>query len=158
LEAARVLNGHRFTHPIDIVFFGAEEVDFCGAYAYVDDAQASGAVIIGAIILDMIGSYNANYQLTIEGEEEYRGWMGYAAEAISRYSNLDAAQTFESSDSDHVVFQQNGIPAYLLLTSDFDDSYYHTTDDTAAHIQSDFGYQATRAAVGAAAQSALIIE
>lgn len=158
VEAARVLKGRSFTNPVDLVLFGAEEPGMCGSEHYLREARARGTSFRGAIVLDMIGYYDRHYELTIEGVPGIREWMDYPVEAVRTYTGLGSVQTFDSEDSDHVSFQDQGIPAYLLIESDWDHPNYHTAHDTFANLQPHFGYEATRATVATLAAAAGLVQ
>lgn len=159
VEAARVLRGHRLSTPVELVLFGAEEQGMCGSEHYVREARTRGPAVRGAVVLDMIAWYERRRELTVEGEDAWRDWMRPAAEAVTAYTDLAVTQTYESEDSDHVPFQMAGIPAYLIIESDWDrNPFYHSSGDTFANLDPAFGYQATRAVVATVATTAGLLD
>lgn len=159
LEAARVLSHYQPARTIDFVLFGAEEIsyEFCGSSYYLEQAQAHGEGIEGAIVLDMVGYYE-NYDLDVESEKVFEDWVSYAVDAAAEFTDLATHTVYGAWGSDHVTFIANGIPAYLLIEDDWEHPQYHTVNDTWEHMNPEIGYDATRIAVAVLAEQAVISE
>lgn len=155
LEAAAALAPYRFDHTIELVLFNAEEHGLIGSQEYVIDADARGLTLAGVVTADMISWWRNDYEVTIEGDTWLADWMEVAARAAAAHTDLDSKKTWNSWGSDHVPFQQAGIPAYLLIESDWARyPEYHSSDDTYAECDVHMGAEVTRLAVAVLAESA----
>ena len=155
VEAARVLAKQDFAATVEFVLFGAEEQGLIGSQFYVIDAAEKGKRLKGAILTDMTSYWKENYQLIIEGTPRYRHWMSIAVNAAKKYSDLPTNPNYFSFGSDHVSFQNAGIPAYLLIEEDWE-VYpdYHTSQDVFNNCDPHMGSEVARIATAALAEAA----
>lgn len=155
LTAAAALAGHQFESTIELVLFSAEEVGLWGSEAYVDDAINQGKDVRAAVTFDMIAYHTNEYGVLIEGQNPWVSLMNTMADAVDAFTTLDRQYSFFSFGSDHVSFQDAGIPAILAIDLDWDEyPYYHRVTDTADKIDPDFGVQIARAGVATIAHLA----
>ncbi len=155
LETARVLAGYRPDATVDFVLFGAEEVGLCGSTAYVENAIEEDEAIEGAVIIDMVGYYDADFGVVVETDQPSWSWAEPAFDALSAWTDLDAVLSLDPWGSDHMPFINNHIPAYLLIEQDWEDAPFHTKEDTYANIHPDLGYEVTRAVVAIVGEAAM---
>jgi len=81
--------------------------------------------------------------------------MEFMSDAVTAFTNLDQNFSFFSFGSDHVPFQDAGIPAILCIDLDWDEyPDYHRTTDVFANVDPDFGVQIARAGVATIAHLA----
>ncbi|MBN2384518.1 Zn-dependent exopeptidase M28 [bacterium] len=137
MEIARMAAHCAFERSIQFVLFDSEEQGLNGSYYFVEQAVGSGRTIVSAIIADMVSYYDNNYGVIIEGEPEWETLMSIMAESTATYTTLTSRKDYYSWGSDHVPFQQAGIPAFLAIEWDYEDyPYYHTSQDNWEHIAS----------------------
>jgi hypothetical protein len=155
LEAATVLASAATEATVKFVCFSAEEQGLVGSTVFVERALAAGENIIGAVTLDMVAYWNASYAIQIEGGHEWEWLMNVMAASCDRYTSLGWVKTWYSWGSDHVPFQDAGIPAFLAIEDDWDVyGCYHRICDTYDIQDYDIMYDVTRSAVGALASLA----
>jgi hypothetical protein len=157
MEIARISAHRGFDRSLQFVLFDSEEQGLNGSEHFVADATATGRQIQGAIIADMVAWYQASYGLHIEGQTAWEGLMQTMAANVSTYTPCVYVKDYYSWGSDHVPFQQAGIPAFLAIDYDYDAyPYYHQTNDTWSRIQgtATLGLQITRAAAATLADLA----
>ena len=157
MEIARISAHRGFDRSIQFVLFDSEEQGMNGSEHFVADATAAGQQIQGAIIADMVAWYQHNYGLHIEGQAAWEELMQTMATNVAAYTPCIYVKDYYSWGSDHVPFQQAGIPAFLAIDYDYDAyPYYHQTTDTWSHIQgtATLGLQITRAAAATLADLA----
>jgi len=128
----------QFDATVHFVFFGGEEQGLYGSKHYVSEASKNGDVIETALVMDMIGYSSKFYGVTVEGTNNaaVRKLMEEAEEDyLAIVPKLDVGTTTVSFGSDHVPFQQAGVPCYLAIEMD-DTDYpgYHKTSDTVAYM------------------------
>jgi len=139
------------------VLFDSEEQGLVGSYHFVDAAASAGRNIISAITMDMVAFYDTHYAVRIEGQTPWEWLMAIMENQTNLHTDIGNQKDYNSWGSDHVPFQQAGIPAFLAIDYDYG-SYpgYHQTSDTwnqivtSAHI----GTQITKACAGTLAEVA----
>ena len=155
LAAAEVLAGEEFDSTIELVLFSGEEQGLWGSEAYVAEAVAQGRDIRDAVNMDMISYTSSNYGVSIEGGHAWATLMQAVADAITTYTALSYEYSYISWGSDHVPFQDAGIPAILAIDLDWSDyPYYHSTGDTYERTNPAFAVEIGRAALATIAQLA----
>ncbi len=157
MEMARISANRGFDRSVQFVLFDAEEAGIYGSEHFVADATAAGRQILGAIIADMVAWYQGVFGLHIEGQTAWEDLMQAMAANVAAYTPCAWVKDYYSWGSDHVPFQQAGIPAFLAIDYDYEDyPYYHQTTDTWARVQGTaaLGLQITRAAAATLADLA----
>lgn len=155
LAAAVALAGERFSSTIELVLFTGEEQGLYGSQAYVNEALSQGRDVESAVTMDMISYTTTDYGVLIEGETAWSSLMQSMADATDHYTSLDRQFSYFSFGSDHVPFQDAGIPAILAIDLDWDEyPYYHRTTDTYEKTNPAFATEIGRAALATVAQLA----
>ncbi len=130
MEIARIAAGRDFERSVQFVLFDAEEQGLFGSSHFVDDATTAGRNIIAAITMDMIAYYVSRYSVRIEGETPWEWLMTVMANQVSAHTQISYQKDYFSWGSDHVPFQQAGIPAFLAIDYDYAEyPAYHEADD-----------------------------
>ena len=131
MEIARICAGRDFERTVQFVLFDSEEQGLYGSYHFVAEATSAGRDIIAAITMDMVAYYNTHYSVRIEGETEWEWLMSIMENRTNIHTDIANQKDYNSWGSDHVPFQQAGIPAFLAIDYDYA-SYpgYHRTTDT----------------------------
>jgi len=156
LTAARALAGYAFESTIDLVLFSGEEQGLWGSTAYVNDALAEGRDVKAAVTFDMVANFQTDYGVLIEGEPPWSDLMDVMADAVDTYTDISRQFSYFSFGSDHVPFQDRGIPAILCIDLDWDEySDYHRTTDTFDKTEPDLGTKIARAGLATIAQLAV---
>lgn len=141
LELARVLARSTTTPTVRFIAFGAEEIagdtaddHHFGSRQYVAALSSAGnATISGMVSVDMVG-YGSTFNVrslgtgpqTAVGALRTRAWfVGQPLPYLRDFGRYGW--------SDHEGFERAGIPAAWLEWRD--DPVYHTTRDTASHVQ-----------------------
>ena len=159
LAAAAALAGKQFESTIELVLFSGEEQGLWGSDHYVDVALSEGVDIRSAVIMDMIAYYSNDWGVIIEGENAWASLMGDFSDAVDQYTSLSKEFSYFSWGSDHVPFQDAGIPAILAIDQDWSEyPYYHSTQDTYEKTNPSFGVEIASAALATIAQLAGPIE
>jgi hypothetical protein len=157
MELARISRHRQFDRTVQFALFDSEEQGMNGSEHFVADAVAAGRDIVGAIAVDMVTWYQGNFGLHIEGETAWEPLMSAMQANVTRYTPCVYVKDYYSWGSDHVSFQDAGIPAFLAIDYDYEDyPYYHTANDTWPHIQvtAPLGIQIARAAAATLADEA----
>ena len=131
LELARIAANRSFERSIQFVLFDAEEQGLIGSQRFVNTAVSQGRNIVAAVIHDMVAYYGANYAMRIEGQTPWEWLMTIMAGNVDAFTDIGRQKDYYSFGSDHVPFQNAGIPAFLSIDYDYDDyPGYHRTTDT----------------------------
>jgi len=159
MEIARISAGRDFERSVQFVLFDSEEQGLRGSYHFVDEATQDGRDIIAAITMDMVSYYDRNYAVRIEGQIAWEWLMTIMENQTNILTDIGNQKDYYSWGSDHVPFQQAGIPAFLAIDFDYASypGYHRTTDtwsqvSTTAHI----GTQITIACAGTLAEVAVL--
>ncbi len=155
LAAAVALLGQQFSSTIELVLFTGEEQGLWGSQAYVAEAQSEGRDVRSAVTCDMISAWNDDYGVLIEGEEDWESLMFLVGDAVDEYTTISRQFSYFSFGSDHVPFQNAGIPAILAIDLDWG-SYapYHRSNDTYDKTDPTLGHKISQACLAAVAQQA----
>lgn len=142
LEAARLLAGVRLPLSVEIVGFGAEEVGLDGSRHYVQTARER---LVGLVNMDMVGR---GPLLLVEtpGADRLRAVARRAAQRLGL--PLQPFRPGGPYGSDHVPFEQAGIPTAFLHTGG--DPAIHTPQDTVDRLDPERMAQAARLAAAIA--------
>ena len=112
-------------------------------------------MVVSAVTMAMISYTTTDYGVLIEGETAWSSLMQSMADATDHYTSLDREFSYFSFGSDHVPFQDAGIPAILAIDLDWDEyPYYHRTTDTYEKTNPAFATEIGRAALATVAQLA----
>src|SRR5947199_7608613 len=130
IEVARVLAAHRAELRRSVVFvaFAGEEEGFLGSEAYVARMAASPGrleSLVAMLNLDVIGCCGQTLEASTES--------GALVDRVRSAAQTDGV-TFAnggSGGSDQSTFAKRGVPATLVLWSDY---VLHTTGDTVAKV------------------------
>ncbi len=128
LEVARLLRSQPPPWTVEVVAFGAEELGLFGSKAYAGSERVRG--LRAMLNLDMVGV----------GERLFVGNAGSDRRVVD--AALEAArhlgvrlETRRMGSSDHVSFEQVGVPAAMLHRPG--DPNYHSPEDTPDKIRPD---------------------
>ncbi len=157
MELARMAAGYDFDRSVQFVLFDSEEQGLNGSEHFVDEAIAAGRVIVSAITADMVTYYSSHYGVLIEGETEWETLMSVMEDAVADHTALLSRKDYYSWGSDHVPFQQAGIPAFLAIDWDWGSyPHYHQTSDTWANVASTahIGFEISQACAATLAEVA----
>ena len=124
LEAARLLAAVPTARTIHFIGFGAEEVGLVGSAFYVRNATGT---IVGMVNMDMVGRGPS----IMAGNASGNPLMLDIADAAARRLGM-TLRRFRFGSSDHVSFEQAGVPAVFLHTGD--DDAIHTPSDTLERV------------------------
>ncbi|RKX31957.1 MAG: hypothetical protein DRP71_12690 [Verrucomicrobia bacterium] len=130
VEIARISAGRQFERTVQFVLFDSEEQGLYGSQHFVSEAVSAGREIIAAITMDMVAYYDTHYAVRIEGETPWEWLMSIMESNTGLFTDIGNQKDYNSWGSDHVPFQQAGIPAFLAIDYDYG-SYpgYHQTND-----------------------------
>jgi aminopeptidase YwaD len=139
LAAAQLMSHFSFNNTVRFVAFAGEEQGLVGSRHYAEDAYNNNETIVAVLNADMIG-------FTAIGSDGYKGkiyenpaseWIVNFTQEISQlytdYINIQLLPQGETSGSDHYYFWQYGYDAVFYHEFNFND-YYHSEDDTIAHM------------------------
>jgi hypothetical protein len=147
IELARVLRTRPHEYTYELIWLDGEEA-FCtgwdecgrpgnpdntyGSRYFVQAARSANAIssIKGMVLVDMIGDAD----LRLLRDTNSTAWMTDAIWRAAKglaYGHVFADQT-TSIEDDHLPFVAAGIPSVDLI--DLDYPYWHTPDDTLAHV------------------------
>ena len=149
LHLAELLAEWETGRTIHFVAFGCEEYGLRGSTHYVQQAVAANLDIVGALTMDMISAWSTDYGVLIEGELAWQDLMTTLQDNVVQWTTLTHALSYNSFGSDHVPFQQAGIPALLGIDLDWDVyADYHRSSDTFDKLDPTLGTSITRAMAG----------
>jgi hypothetical protein len=150
LIAASIMSHYRFNHTIKFVTFSGEEEGLLGSEVYAQEAHNQGWNIIGVLNCDMI-----SYAITTDDGNNLNGCQNNESAWLYQYSIFVGMQYSEyigpltlhddgySYGSDQFYFWQNGYDA-IFFHEYQSTPYYHTANDTIAHINLTYGVKNTR--------------
>ncbi len=150
---AQAMRAQRFNRTLRFICFGGEEQNLEGARYYVSTIGPARS-IAGALIMDMISFSQQFYGVSIEGTTDpvIEALSHLVAHNAMHFApKLNVSELDFSWGSDHVPFQDGGIPAVLLIQAD-DTDYpcYHEPCDTLHWANMDLQMDITTAVAGAA--------
>jgi len=159
MEIARISAGRDFERSVQVVLFDSEEQGLNGSYHFVNEAVGFGRDIVAAITMDMVAYYDHNYTVRIEGQTAWEWLMTIMENQTNIHTDIGNQKDYYSWGSDHVPFQQAGIPAFLAIDYDYG-SYpsYHRTTDTWSQVSASahIGTQITIACAATLAEVAVL--
>jgi hypothetical protein len=149
LHLAELLSNWETERTIHFVAFGCEEYALRGSIHYVEQAVAANLDIVGALTMDMISAWSTDYGILIEGATAWEELMTALLNNVIQWTDLSYELSYDSFGSDHVPFQQAGIPALLGIDLDWAEySDYHQSTDTFDKLDPSLGTSITRAMAG----------
>lgn len=156
LHLAEVFANYDTERTIHFVCFSGEEEGLHGSQYYVSQLAANGWTVTNALTMDMITTWQSNYKVIIEGQTAWESLMSLFESNVATYAQIGSRKDYFSFGSDHVPFQQAGIPAFLAIDWDYD-IYpgYHTTNDVWANLDPTLGWRIMKAMAGALADLAV---
>jgi hypothetical protein len=156
MELATVLHDKKFNNTIKFVAFAAEETGLNGSSVFVQEELASGVVYADTAIMDMIGYRESeqNKAFIFRGTNE-NTLSGSVQRSVYTHG-LNLSLTFVSGTSfgysDHYPFWVAGYPSMLVIEDLVDgwpvNPYYHTENDTVAHLSEEQMTVITKALLG----------
>ena len=124
LEVSRVLVNRSFPYTLAFVAFGAEELGLLGSQHYV---RVAGQDVVAMINVDVVGQGDRLLAFNIAG----RGPLLDLADRLARERGI-SLRVGRSAESDHVSFEQAGIPAIFLTRPEI--TSIHTPEDVPASV------------------------
>lgn len=161
LEAARILAQRSLNFSVVYALWDEEEYGFYGSLAYATRAASQHESILGVINLDMIGWDGNNDQQMIfdVGENiDQNDLYDMALGVIGRHHiELQANTTAGPIMSDQRPFREAGFQALGIHEYFWTDTntFYHSTEDKAIHLNQDYFRSCTQLAVGTLASLAM---
>lgn len=150
LHLAEVFAGYQTERSVHFVLFGGEEQGLYGSQHYVSQLVPNGWSCVGALTMDMISAWSDDYAVIIEGQLAWEPLMNVMAANVTEFAQIPFTKTYFSFGSDHVPFQQAGIPAFLAIDEDWAVyAPYHRSTDTFDKLDPTLGWRITRAIAGA---------
>jgi len=149
LIAAYIMSQYQFNHTIKFVAFSGEEEGLYGSRIYAQQAAAQNWNIVGVLNADMI-----SYAITTSDGNNVVVYENTASEWLYTYTvnvnteyndyiHLTLHHAGTSSGSDHYYFWQNGYSAVFYFEYEMT-PYYHTAQDTIAHINATYAVKNVR--------------
>lgn len=139
LAAAELMSKYEFGHTVRFVAFSGEEQGLIGSRHYAEDAYNNNDSIVAVLNADMIG-YTATGSDGKQGkifENTASEWIVDFTQDISvlynDYIDIQLIPQGETWGSDHYYFWEYGYDAVFYHEFHFND-YYHSVDDTIAHM------------------------
>jgi len=159
IMAAAILSHYQFNFTIKFVCFSGEEQGLLGSEVYASEAATQGWDIIGVLNCDMI-----SYAITANDGSNLKVYENTASEWLYTYT---AAINTEYADyihltlhhegstwgSDHNSFWDQGYDA-LFYFEYTETPYYHTSQDTIAHINASYAVKNIRLVLATLAELA----
>jgi hypothetical protein len=149
LIAALIMSQYQFNHTIKFVCFSGEEQGLLGSAVYAADAANEGWDIVGVLNCDMISyavTTNDGKNLIVfentASEWLYAYTFGINTE-YDEYINLILTHGGSTWGSDHNSFWDEGYDA-LFYFEYTETPYYHTAQDTMAHINATYAVKNMR--------------
>lgn len=144
LETARLLAHVPTARTIHFIAFGAEEDGLIGSHFYI---LSRAQTVVGMVNMDMVGK-GAGLLVGNEGSDVSAVDL---AERIARRLGLQVRR-FKLGQSDHVSFEQAGVPAVFITTGD--DDAIHTPGDVVDRLDPTFVATAATLAASVAQEMA----
>jgi hypothetical protein len=149
LIAASIMSQYQFNHTIKFVAFSGEEQGLLGSAVYAADAANQGWNIVGVLNTDMI-----SYAVTTSDGNNLIVFENTASEWLYTYTfNINTEYTDyihltldhggSTWGSDHNSFWDEGYDA-LFYFEYTETPYYHTSQDTMAHINATYAVKNMR--------------
>lgn len=149
LQLAEVFADYQTECTVHFVLFSGEEQGLYGSQYYVSQLGANGWNVTESLIMDMISAWESNYKVIIEGETPWESLMSLFETNVTQYAQIASRKDYVSWGSDHVPFQDAGIPCFLAIDWDYgtyDD--YHRSTDVYESTDPSLGMRITKAMAG----------
>jgi hypothetical protein len=159
LTAAYIMSQYQFNHTIKFVAFSGEEEGLLGSEIYAQHAVAQGWDIVGVLNCDMI-----SYAITTSDGNNLIVYENTASEWLYTYTfaiNSEYADYIQLTlhhggstwGSDHNSFWDEGYDALFYFEYEMT-PYYHTSQDTIAHINATYAVKNVRLVLATLAELA----
>ncbi len=160
LELARLLASIPLRRSVRFALFSGEELGLIGSRHYAHAMRQAEEDIAAVINIDMVGhDSDGLYDLHVVANRQSR-WLLEAVEHLRRFIDSDIALQPRvepgSTFSDHAPFWWEGYSG--VLVSEESDAKpaerhptYHTSEDTAEHVNFEYGAEAARVIAGVVA-------
>jgi len=159
LAAAEIMSKYEFGHTIRFVAFSGEEQGLVGSRHYVEAAYNNNEAIVAVLNADMIG-FAPSSSDGVKGkiyENDASEWIVTFTKDISQvyadYIGIELFSQGETWGSDHYYFWEYGYDAVFYAEYNFND-YYHSADDTIAHMNMTYTTRFTRLILATLAEMA----
>jgi hypothetical protein len=159
LAAAEIMRNYEFFYTIRFVAFSGEEQGLIGSRHYAEDAYNNDESIVAVLNADMIG-FTATPSDGFQGkifENSASEWIVEFTQDISQlyadYINIQLIPQGETWGSDHYYFWEYGYDAVFYHELHFND-YYHSADDTIAHMNITYATRFSRLIIATLAEMA----
>ncbi len=130
LQLAEIFANYTTERTIHFVCFSGEEQGLYGSQYYVSQLNANGWNVTQSLIMDMIATWKTNYKVIIEGQPAWAGLMANFETNVTTFAQIASRKDWVSWGSDHVPFQNAGIPCFLAIDWDYDAyAHYHRSTD-----------------------------
>jgi len=133
LEVLRALGTCRLDLPVEVVFFGAEEIGRRGSEHYASELASQGAEVLGMVSVDAVGYQpDSLWRMRAIFDSASRALAQKMLEAYRRVAPqtvLDTIYLPTWQSSDQYSFWSRGFPA-LHLYEGADSPYFHSEADT----------------------------
>jgi hypothetical protein len=163
--AAQLFDQYWFKKTIRFVFFTGEEQGLLGSQAYAAKVYADGDNIVGVYNMDMIGFDDVDGPtLRIHTRPSNSADLQIAntfVDVVNTYGLSGVLTPIIDQDgitaSDHAAFWAKGYAGVLAIEDDQSDfnAYYHTVNDTRAHINLAYFTNYIKASLGSVAHMAI---
>jgi len=146
---AKAFQNVSLARTVYFMAFGCEEQGLIGSEYFIENTNAN---VVSALTMDMIAYSNRYYGVMIEGlpDPEIQTLMGLMEDNCDEYSpELTTTSRNFSFGSDHVSFQNAGVPSFLAIEQD-ETNYncYHATCDQFSNVNSDMATDISKAMAG----------
>ncbi len=161
LVAASLLSHYSFNHTIRFIAFSGEEQWMLGSHEYVEEAVQNGDNIVAVLNVDMIGfapTPNDASKIKIY-DNGAPGWVtDFTVDISEMYSDYIHLTAIPSgyADSDQTYFWDYGFDGIFYHEFNFND-YYHTPQDTIAHMNISYAIKCSRLSIATLAALAELV-
>ena len=144
MEVARGMRGQAEAQGLCFVAFGGEELGLWGSRKFVEAlSEDARSKLVAMINLDMVG---VGDRWRITGSTNLQDLTSTVSQGLGIEVRPFEGSTRAGGGSDHAPFLAAGIPAVFIHR--LDDPNYHTTNDTAEHVDPAALEAASRMVVG----------
>ena len=161
LAAAYLLSQYSFNHTIRFVAFSGEEQWMLGSHEYVEEAVQNGDNIVAVLNVDMIGyalTQDQGSKIKIYDNGSPRWVTNFTVNISQMYYEYIQLTAIPSgfTYSDQLYFWENGYEGIFYHEYKFND-YYHTPQDTIAHMNISYATKCSRLSIATLAALAEIM-
>jgi hypothetical protein len=150
MAAAKVMSQYTFSHTVKFVAFSGEEQGLHGSTVYAANAASNNWNIVEVLNGDMIGyteTPTGQTNIKVLGSGSISGTAQIICDTYPDLLDLTVVPGSASGNSDHWPFIQNGYDAAMFHEYEFN-NYYHSPQDTIAHMDMDYDMRVTRLMLG----------